>query len=130
MKGVRVVVFNATFNNVSAISWVLLVEETGENHFLQWKSNLHKMGDLSWGDKLFVFYYLNSSEIRPYKRVTSILRKWFSPVSSTNKTHDIADTLLKVALNTTTLTPFIAERGGTTIFHNKVSKIYWLIILY
>ena len=35
--GVRVKVFNATFNNISAISWwtVLLVEETGapgENH--------------------------------------------------------------------------------------------------
>jgi hypothetical protein len=34
---VRVMVFNATFNNISAISWwsVLLVEETGvlgENH--------------------------------------------------------------------------------------------------
>ena len=30
-KGVRIVVFNATFNNISAISWqsVLLVEETG-----------------------------------------------------------------------------------------------------
>jgi hypothetical protein len=29
----RVMVFNATFNNISAISWpsVLLVEETGEN---------------------------------------------------------------------------------------------------
>jgi len=27
-------VFNATFNNISALSWrsVLLVEETGENH--------------------------------------------------------------------------------------------------
>ena len=33
IKGVRVMVFNATFNNISAISWqsVLLVEETGEN---------------------------------------------------------------------------------------------------
>jgi hypothetical protein len=36
-KGVRVMVFNATFNNISVISWqsVLLVEETGvpgENH--------------------------------------------------------------------------------------------------
>jgi hypothetical protein len=31
--GVRVMVFNATFNNISVISWrsVLLVEETGEN---------------------------------------------------------------------------------------------------
>jgi len=30
-KGVRVMVFNATFNNISAISWrlVLLVDETG-----------------------------------------------------------------------------------------------------
>jgi hypothetical protein len=29
-----VIVFNATFNNISVISWrsVLLVEETGENH--------------------------------------------------------------------------------------------------
>jgi hypothetical protein len=37
MSGVRVIVFNATFNNISVISWllVLLVEETGvpgENH--------------------------------------------------------------------------------------------------
>ena len=30
----RVMVFNATFNNISVISWrsVLLVDETGENH--------------------------------------------------------------------------------------------------
>ena len=33
-RGVWVVVFNATFKNISDISWrsVLLVEETGENH--------------------------------------------------------------------------------------------------
>jgi hypothetical protein len=32
--GVRVMVFNATFNNISVISWqsALLVEETGENN--------------------------------------------------------------------------------------------------
>jgi hypothetical protein len=31
---IDVMVFNATFNNISVISWrsVLLVEETGENH--------------------------------------------------------------------------------------------------
>jgi len=31
--GIRVMVFNATFNNISVISWrsVLLVEETGES---------------------------------------------------------------------------------------------------
>jgi hypothetical protein len=34
LSGVRVMVFDATFNNISVISWqaVLLVEETGENH--------------------------------------------------------------------------------------------------
>jgi hypothetical protein len=33
-KKIGGMVFNATFNNISAISWrsVLLVEETGENH--------------------------------------------------------------------------------------------------
>jgi hypothetical protein len=33
-EGLGVMVFNATFNNISIISWrsVLLVEETGENH--------------------------------------------------------------------------------------------------
>jgi len=32
---VRFMVFNATFNNISVMSWwsVLLVEETGENHW-------------------------------------------------------------------------------------------------
>jgi hypothetical protein len=32
--GLWFMVFNATFNNISVISWqsVLLVEETGENH--------------------------------------------------------------------------------------------------
>ena len=32
--GLLLMVFNATFNNISVISWrsVLLVEETGENH--------------------------------------------------------------------------------------------------
>jgi predicted unusual protein kinase regulating ubiquinone biosynthesis (AarF/ABC1/UbiB family) len=31
---IRIMVFNATFNNIVAISWrsALLVEETGENH--------------------------------------------------------------------------------------------------
>ena len=41
-------VFNATFNNISTISWpsVLLVEETGENHrpiARQWQSLLHNV---------------------------------------------------------------------------------------
>ena len=35
VRRVKVMVFNATFNNISVISWrsVLLVEETGENHW-------------------------------------------------------------------------------------------------
>jgi hypothetical protein len=34
MQGLWDMVYNATFNNISVISWrsVLLVEETGENH--------------------------------------------------------------------------------------------------
>ena len=34
ISGVRVMVFNVTFNNISVISWrsVLLMEETGGNH--------------------------------------------------------------------------------------------------
>jgi hypothetical protein len=42
---VRVMVFNATFNNISVISWwpVLLVEETivpGENHIMLYRVHL------------------------------------------------------------------------------------------
>jgi hypothetical protein len=48
---VRVMVFNATFNNISAISWksVLLVEETevpGENPRLEWDSNIKIWKDI------------------------------------------------------------------------------------
>jgi len=44
--GMGVVVFNATFNNISVISWlsVLLVEETGvpeENHLPQFTDKLY-----------------------------------------------------------------------------------------
>jgi len=39
-------VFNATFNNISAISWlpVLVVEEAGENH-RPWASNWYRQED-------------------------------------------------------------------------------------
>jgi hypothetical protein len=44
-----------------------------------------------------------------------------SPVSSTNKTdhHDITEILLKVALNTTTLTLLFIEYFYTNAFHSK-----------
>jgi len=46
---VRIMVFNATFNNISAISWmsVLSVEETGENHRPSknhWQTLSHNVG--------------------------------------------------------------------------------------
>ena len=69
-------VFNATFNNISVISLqsILLVEETGVS-----RENHHQW--LAAG-------------------------QWFSPVSPTNKEdcYDITEILLKLALNTTTLT--------------------------
>jgi hypothetical protein len=41
---VRVMVFNTTFNNISVISWwsVLLVKETGENHWPVASQNVNK----------------------------------------------------------------------------------------
>jgi hypothetical protein len=49
---VVVMVFNATFNNISVISWrsVLLVEETGENHR---PAISHRQNTLKWR-----FYYI------------------------------------------------------------------------
>jgi hypothetical protein len=46
--GVRVMMFNATSNNIPVISWrsVLLVEETGENHrpaASHWQRLLHNV---------------------------------------------------------------------------------------
>jgi hypothetical protein len=46
-------VFNATFNNISAISWrsVLLVEETGENHrpvASHWQTLSHNVAHFAW----------------------------------------------------------------------------------
>ena len=48
-----VIVFNATFNNISVISWrsVLLVEETGENHrpaASRWQTLSHNIHRRSW----------------------------------------------------------------------------------
>ena len=45
---IRIMVFNATFNNISGMSWrsVLLVEETGENHrpvASHWQTLLHNV---------------------------------------------------------------------------------------
>jgi hypothetical protein len=80
-------VFNATFNNISAISWwsVLLVEETG---FVNYKNGCTRLAAAS--DKVY--------QLRAHGW-------WFSPgtpSSSTDKTgrHDIAEIFLKEALNT------------------------------
>jgi hypothetical protein len=99
-------VFNANFNNISAISWqaALLVEETrvpGENHrpaackHCEFQSRVRGVLDTTLCDKVCQLLAAG---------------RWFSPgtlVSSTNKTdcHDIAEILLKLALNTITLIP-------------------------
>ena len=58
--------------------------------------------------------------------------RWFSPVttiSSTNKTdrHDIAEILLKVALNTITMIYFISVRMGQTLYIHLCMKRITLI---
>jgi hypothetical protein len=120
---VCLIVFNATFNNISIISWrsVLLVEETGglgENHWLVTEGPSWPWSYGSWN-----YNYLCNQCLSPLMlwvrisiraRCTTLFvnacqwlvtSQWFSPsppVSSTNKTdrHDIIEILLKVALNT------------------------------
>ena len=74
---IRVMVFNATFNNISAISWrsVLLMEEIGELYQLIWKPHTNSRN--------------NSNQMY-------ILEIWvILPLG-----HAIAEILLKLALNT------------------------------
>ena len=54
---------------------------------------------------------------------------WFSPVSSTNKTdcHDIAEILLKVSLNTITLTLITANKKFKIYVINSVSTLAFQI---
>ena len=54
--------------------------------------------------------------------------RWFSPVSSTNKTdhHDIAEILLKVALNTITLTPIPERVLQFRLCSISTSLILWM----
>jgi hypothetical protein len=108
-------VFNATFNNISVISWrsFLLAEETGgpgENH----RTLSLNVVQLT----LIEIRTLNISGIdndcidsckSNYQTITATTAhhkvRWFSPgppVSSANKNdrHDITEILLKVALNT------------------------------
>jgi len=63
---------------------------------------------------------------RLWKKVCQWLAtgRWFSPVSSINKTdhHDITEILLKVALNTTTPKPYEKQEGRR--WHNILTKWY------
>jgi hypothetical protein len=64
--------------------------------------------------KFFYVFYAFDSYLHCF--LTFVAGWWFSPgtlVSSTNKTdrHDITEILLKVALNTITLTPFLQLRN-------------------
>jgi hypothetical protein len=51
--------------------------------------------------------------------------RWFSPVSSTNKTdhHDITEILLTVALNTITLTPHIIQNNTNKKPYSSIYKL-------
>jgi hypothetical protein len=51
--------------------------------------------------------------------------RWFSPVSSTNKTdrHDITEILLKVALNTINQPPFFFNSKDTKSIVTKIIRI-------
>jgi hypothetical protein len=112
-------VFNATFNNISVISWrsVLLVEETYNNIN---NTYIYKFIGVRHGcDRMVVGQRISpitlGVRIQPRRDIldTTLWDKvcqwlttcrWFSqgpPVSSTNKTdrHDITEILLKVALN-------------------------------
>jgi hypothetical protein len=115
------VVFNATFNNISTISWlsVLLVEETGvpekTTDLLQVTDNYLCNQCLSplmlWVWIVHRRGVLDTSLCDKSLSVTCNRSVVFSgtPVSSTNKTelHDIAEILLKVALNTLTHCHFL-----------------------
>jgi hypothetical protein len=87
-----VMVFSATFNNISVISWrsVLLGEETGVPEKTIELSQVIDKRLAAASDKV---YQLLAHD------------RWFSPgtpASSTTKTdhHDVAEILLKVVLNT------------------------------
>jgi hypothetical protein len=99
-KGLGVIVFNTTYNNISVLSWqsVLLVEEPGvpgENH---WPAASH------WQSFLQV-----------------LLHQW-------TDRHDITEILLKVALNTITHPPppkklgELWGEGPLTYLHLKVQQ--------
>jgi hypothetical protein len=99
-------VFNATFSNISAISWrpVLVVEETG----VQGCTRLAAASDKA--------YQLLAHDW------------WFfpgTPVSSTTKTgrHDIAEILLKVALNTEIQIQKTKKSTLSEQFHNPTEKM-------
>jgi hypothetical protein len=55
--------FNATFNNISAISWrpILVVEEAGENH-RPWASNLETLS-LATANRVHPFCILKNKDV-------------------------------------------------------------------
>jgi hypothetical protein len=124
--GLWLMVFNTTFNNISAISWqsVLLVEESRvprENHLPARPLWLWSYGswiyNYLWNQCLSPLMLWIRTPLRLGVLDTTLCDKvcqwlvagrWFSLGtldSSTNKTdcHDIAEILLKVVLNTSTI---------------------------
>jgi hypothetical protein len=110
-KSVWFMVYNATFNNISALSWrpVLVVEETWSVS-TQWKyidRGRSRFGLWCLTNFPQYFSYIVAvSFIGDGNWSTRRVGRWFSPDSSTNKTnsHNITEIVLKAALNTITLT--------------------------
>ena len=118
-------VFNATFSNISAISWIRFWNCSDSVVF---KKTLILLIRAVVVVIIWIYNYLCNQCLSPRKmwvRSSLMARcttwcdevcqwlaagRWFSPGNqvSTYKTarHDIIEILLKVALNTTTLTPF------------------------
>jgi hypothetical protein len=124
--GFRFMVFNATFNTISVVSWrsVLLMEESRENHrpvASHWQNLSHNV--VSSIQHYVINFVSDLRQVGGFlcfppsiTRDTTLCDKfcqwlatgrWFSLLSSINNTdrHDTTEIVLKVALNTINLNP-------------------------
>jgi hypothetical protein len=121
-RGVRVMVFNTTFNKILVISWrsVLLMEYTGVPG-----EKKHRPATSRWQNHIMLYWvYLAMRGIQPHNVSGDSHR-----VYSINKTdrHDITKILLKVVLNTITLTPL--DLRLLIILMTSSNYSYWHFVI-